>query len=433
MKKLLLILLGLLITTNAYAGLITISELSEDAAIDDLNKAFSTIKNEFNGNIEGVNILADSILETNLSDEINPAVREGDHFNAYTVSGHLPATSANLISDISAGTSYIKSDAGKLFRQVTNATSKTYTATKDTWVFIDINGTFQFTELAVGSAEPTAPSDSLKLAKVVTDSDNITSVSDERTLTVTLKTAEDFYLKGMIIHCDNTKGEISSDSGIVRHGSTLLGKSAFTNLTVATATDWHDGVVDTGSAVFYYIGINPSGDIKFLGNNPPNIHDTDENTDGILYYWDDGTTHWRVLGQIKVDASNNTLVHFQQGNKVRWDVPVSIASGGGSLSDNAWSSATSCSSAIPTTSELGVFGLAAVDAGSSPAGVWIRPNNTTWSTNTQNGVYSNATDAGPTGQRDCMTDGSQQIQYFNNTGDSDFAIDVESYIVNLRD
>lgn len=438
MKRILLILLLLLSTTTiANAGLITLKVLSEDASIDDLNANFNILKNEFNGSIESANIAADTIAEVDMADEVNPAVREGDHFNAYTVTGHLPATSTapNLFSDISAGTSYIKSDAGKLFRQVTTATSHTYTASRDTWVDIDINGTFQFTEVSLGAAEPSVVADSLRLAKVVTDSDNITSVSDERTLTVTLTTDEDFYLKGMKINCDNTGGEISADSGIVKHGTTTIGKTSFTNLTVSTAADWWDGNVDTGSAAFYYIGIDGDGNIKFLGDSPPDTHDTSGNTDPPFYYWDDGSTKWRVLGQVKVDASNNTLAHRSQGSRVMWDIPIEITT---TLSDNAWSSALSCAAAIPGTSETGIFGLYIIDSGVATCGVWIKPNNGNWVTafgGTQgaSGIYDQASDGAATGQRDCFTDGSQQIQYANQTGDSQLFINVEGYICGLRD
>jgi hypothetical protein len=199
MKKLILVLMFVVgISYTSHAGLITIDSMSEDASIGDMNSRFNTIKNEFNGNIESANIAADTIGEADMADEINPRIRDDEFFNDYTYTGHLPATSANLISDISAGTSYVEG-----YRCVTTATEKTYTASKDTWVYIDINSTFQYEEVANGAAQPTEPSNSLLLAKVVTDADNITGVTDHRTTSISIGNSEDFNISGLeVMSCD---------------------------------------------------------------------------------------------------------------------------------------------------------------------------------------------------------------------------------------
>jgi len=158
MKKLLVGLAVLLSASTAHAGLITISTLSSDSGIvyTYFNTAFNTIKNCINGNIESINIKDDTLTEADFADAINPRVRDSEYFNDFTYSGMLPADSTDLTSDISAGTSYVSG-----YRVVTAATSKTYTATKDTWVYIDINGTFQYVETSVGAAQPVTPSNSL--------------------------------------------------------------------------------------------------------------------------------------------------------------------------------------------------------------------------------------------------------------------------------
>ena len=68
-----------------------------------------------------------------------PLLQFGDIFSDYVVTGLLPATSANLTSDISAGQAYV---IGK--RVYNTATAKTYTASKDTYVDVDYNGTYTF-------------------------------------------------------------------------------------------------------------------------------------------------------------------------------------------------------------------------------------------------------------------------------------------------
>ena len=60
----------------------------------------------------------------------------------YVVTGLLPATSANPTSDISAGQAYV---IGK--RVYNTATAKTYTASKDTYVDVDYNGNYTFSEV----------------------------------------------------------------------------------------------------------------------------------------------------------------------------------------------------------------------------------------------------------------------------------------------
>ncbi|MEK9196012.1 MAG: hypothetical protein AAB914_01450, partial [Patescibacteria group bacterium] len=106
-----------------------------------------------------------------------PLAQFADIFSDYVVTGLLPATSANLTSDISVGQAYV---IGK--RVYNTATAKTYTASKDTYVDVDYNGAYTFSEVALGAAAPAIAANSIRLAKAVTDADNITSVSDLRTL-----------------------------------------------------------------------------------------------------------------------------------------------------------------------------------------------------------------------------------------------------------
>src|SRR3990167_2181514 len=170
----------LLFLTQCYAGTISYTSLSSDAGVSysHLNTAFSTMYDEFNGNIADINLVADTLTERVFADAANPRVRDYEIVGDWTYTGMLPATDSDLTSDISAGTSYVLG-----YRIVTAATAKTYTASKDTWVYIDYNGAFQYSEVANGATQPTTPANSLLLATVVTDGDNITSVTDRRQLT----------------------------------------------------------------------------------------------------------------------------------------------------------------------------------------------------------------------------------------------------------
>ena len=93
------------------------------------------------------------------------------------VTGMTIATSVDLNSTVTAGYAYVN-----LTRVDLANTAKLFTASKDTYVDIDSTGTLVYTEVANGAAEPTLTSPNERLAKVVTDVDNITSVTDLRTI-----------------------------------------------------------------------------------------------------------------------------------------------------------------------------------------------------------------------------------------------------------
>jgi hypothetical protein len=103
------------------------------------------------------------------------AARHDDLFSDWVVSGLLPATSATLTSDIAAGQAYV---TGRRIDKA--AASHTYTASVDTYVDLDSTGAYLFAEVANGAAAPAQPTSSVRLAKVVTDVDNITAVMDLR-------------------------------------------------------------------------------------------------------------------------------------------------------------------------------------------------------------------------------------------------------------
>lgn len=432
MKRILLTFFILLsMTLNSHAGLISISTLSNDSQVSYtyLNTSFNTIKNVINGGLDSDNIEDGSIGIDDMATAASPAQREGDHFNAYTKTGMLPATDTDLTSDISAGVSYVKSDAGLLYRIATDATAKTYTASKDTWVYIDSNGAFQYEEVANGAAQPSTPSNSLILAKVVTDGDNITSVVDQRTLSISLGTSEDFYIKGLRLLWDLATDRLSVDTGVVYIGTTRIAKTSVTGLNIGTAGDYTDGASDRGTDKQIYVYCDTDGNIK-MNENVPNRHDTSGTTTGILYYYYDGAEYWRHIGEFYLNSTGSGNIagfYDLDGKTVRLNSPVSITT---TPSAALWSAALDCGDGIPATSVLGIFGLQS-SQGSSGAGIWVRPNGSNWSTDNGNGIYVSAGGASAMtigGERWCATDSSQQINYQNDTGDDGCAIDVEGYI-----
>jgi len=253
MKKILIItLLAIGLALPAHAAIITYDVISGDSGISYqfFNNSFSTIYSEFNGNISSANILDDSLDESTMSDSINPRVRTDENIGDYTYTGMLPVTSTDLTSNISAGTSYVNG-----YRIVTDATSKTYTASVDTWVYIDQNGAFQYSEVATGAAQPTTPSNSLLLAQVVCDGDNITSVVDKRTTTPPgLRVYEDIKLGATISRDITTATTINISRGTIDFGSGItVRRNTLTSDIVFTSNG--RGGLDTGSLAEGYYAI----------------------------------------------------------------------------------------------------------------------------------------------------------------------------------
>ena len=353
--KLVLVFSFMLFSGQATAGLITISTLSNDSQVSFtyFNDSFNTIKNTINGGIESINIKDATITIDDMASSANPGQREGDHFNAYTKTGMLPATDAALTSDISAGTSYVKSDAGILYRVVTAATSHTYTASKDTWVYIDINGAFQYVEQVLGTAQPVTPSNCLLLAKVVTSGVAITSVVDWRTLAISLGTSDDGFIKGMA-SAWVTSELLSIDTGVVYNGSTRIAKITQTQLDIADAGDYLTGVSERAVSTWLYVYCDEDGNIK-LDDNAPDYHDTSGNTTGNKYYYKNGTKYWRYIGETYLNATgtgNLTPFYDDGSNYVEWDTPAAVTT---AASASAWSGPISCAVGMPATSKRANF------------------------------------------------------------------------------
>lgn len=261
MKRILGFILGLMLINPAYAGIVSYTALSGDSGVSysHLNNSFTTIYDEFNGGIADANLAADTLTERVFADSINPRVRDYELIGDYNYSGMLPVTSANLTSNISAGTSYVSG-----YRIVTDATAHTYTATKDTYVYIDKNGTFQYSEVAVGATAPTTPADSLILAKVTTSGAAITAVEDLRRPTPTNVRIYLDLKNGCVISRDiTTATKISIDRGEVEFGVGTGGGRRNTTPIYIDFTTTGAGGLDTGTlaaTTYYYLYAVPDAD-----------------------------------------------------------------------------------------------------------------------------------------------------------------------------
>ena len=318
MKKY-LFLIGLFLSTNANAGLISLNDFTSgaDVTIARLDANFNTIADEINGGLEGggINIAPGSITSVDMANSISPVKRWDEAFNDFTSSGMLPATSANLTSDISAGVSYVNG-----LRIQKNATANTYTASKDTYVYISQTGSYVFQEVANGASAPSTPSNSLLLASVVTSGAAITTVNDLRTtsiqITATTTNFPSHHRIGAFASWDSTT-TLHLTPGNVAIGTSIYNRTTNTSAkNVTTATNWIEGAYPgpgTPTDIFLY-GYNDSGssfDFKFSSADPV-YADTSSNTVGTLRYYTQGGTTYRALGWAYL--SNDTVQLHEHGN-----------------------------------------------------------------------------------------------------------------------
>lgn len=99
-----------------------------------------------------------------------------DAIASFVVTGLTTAATAGLAADTAVGIAY----AGGHRVQKTATTSKTYTASKDTYVDLSSTGAFTYTAVTNGAAAPAIAASSVRLAKVVTDGTTVTGVTDLR-------------------------------------------------------------------------------------------------------------------------------------------------------------------------------------------------------------------------------------------------------------
>jgi len=251
MKKLILVIAFLMVSAGAHAGVISHDPLNISSTIQDISTAIDTAYIEINGNLDADNLKDDSLKESNFADEINPRLRTQEIAGDFTYSGHLPSTSTDLTSTISSGVSYING-----YRVTTGTTSRTYVASRDTWVYIDQNGAFQFVTVTLGATQPATPINSLLLAKVTTDSNNITAVVDYReTAPPGLRVYLDIK-NGCVLSRDTATGtKVTISRGEIELSGTSLRRRNTSTATVDFGVTGEGGL-DTGSLAanrYYYI------------------------------------------------------------------------------------------------------------------------------------------------------------------------------------
>lgn len=220
MRKLFLTLFVLLGLSNfSYAQVVTSAYITEDdVTIEQLEQnriALTNGINSFDGGLTQNASLTTSKLDANA----NPENRWNEAFNDFVFTGLTIPDTANLSSTTTTGTAYING-----VRVVKGATAKTYTASKDTYVDVSDNGVYTYGEVSNGGAEPSVAANSIRIAKVTTDSSQIQESTDRRVTSIIISSGSVPRLTDSDSDTDIFV-EKTSDEDIIRFG---LGNSTLT-------------------------------------------------------------------------------------------------------------------------------------------------------------------------------------------------------------
>lgn len=316
MKKLFLALSLLFITNNCFANTISITPFisGNDVTIAALETQRTTLSNVINGNIEGgINIKAGTLVSVDFSNSVSPVTRWDESFTDFTVTGMLPPTSASLSSTTTAGTSYIDG-----YRVVIGSTAHTYTASKDTWVYVHSGGYYVYSEVATSASQPSTPSNTLLLAKVVASGSAITSVSDLRTLGISLSSTTAIvpvnYRDQMVVSWDSAS-TITVQPGAIEVNSTKVLKTTATTLTLGTASDWAGGASLQAVSTYGYVGSDSSGNLKLHTTAPTNVDYALSFTLGKKRYATWSATVYRIIGWFYMNSTGSgQLNSYEVGN-----------------------------------------------------------------------------------------------------------------------
>jgi len=163
-----------------------------DATPVDTN--FDYIINALNS-YDGSKIQAGTIADASLA--TNPTTVRNEIFGSFVVSGlgMTPTTGfTNLTGIFADGVAYIDG-----VRVSVTGESKTFTASKDTYVDVDVNGAFHYQEVGVDVTEPTLTNNSTRIAKVTTDGTKVLEYIDRKNANPLATSDEDNSFKNTYI------------------------------------------------------------------------------------------------------------------------------------------------------------------------------------------------------------------------------------------
>ena len=233
-------------------GLINLTLPSDGETIDaaDVNTPFGTIATAINGNLDNANIKSGAAIDgtkiasatltaTQMADSVSPVKRWDEGLADFVASGCVwsgDAYGSTRVASMTSGVVYIN---GKRI-SVSAVTSRTFTASKDTYVDIDENGTISYSEITNNAASPSLAANSIRIAIIVTGASNIANQYSINQGQIA-KTTTDIRLPRSTSH-SGTDGSVITDTDgnricnrdpqgklvahVTRNGSSTSGASA---------------------------------------------------------------------------------------------------------------------------------------------------------------------------------------------------------------
>ena len=334
------IILGILLFASpAYANTISLETISADSSATVHNSNFSTIATLMNGSVEGscdggatvCNVTADSIFEINMADNANPRLRDAELLgigadsssggsltqNTVVESGCVPADDTDLTSDISACVVYVSG-----YRVSKAATANTYTASRDCYVDLSQSGVYTTTCVTNGATAPSVAANSSRLAKVVTDGTEITTITSLYTTRVPGLIIPANYRTGLAVSKDSTT-TLTVFPGSAEINNSMVTKTTTTTLTISTAGDYAGGSSLRAADTYGYVGMDSSGNLKLHTTAPTHDNYAVSTTVGKKRFATWSSTVYRILGWFYMDGAQ--LVE-NASNIKEFGIPNAISS-----------------------------------------------------------------------------------------------------------
>lgn len=170
-------------------GLINLTLPSDGETIDaaDVNTPFGTIATAINGNLDNANIKSGAAIDgtkiasatltaTQMADSVSPVKRWDEGLYDFVASGGVwtgDAYGSTLAGSMTAGVVYIN---GKRV-SVSAVTAYAFTASRDTYVDVDENGTLSYNPVTNNAASPALAANSIRIAIIVSGGSSIANVA----------------------------------------------------------------------------------------------------------------------------------------------------------------------------------------------------------------------------------------------------------------
>ncbi|PPH13312.1 hypothetical protein C5C71_01825 [Rathayibacter sp. AY1C1] len=172
-------------------GVVTVPQANPNDELTDtlINQGPNAIAAAVNGNLDDANISALSgskisagtLTAAAADTNSNPETRQSETVGNIVASGLIWSPTSGLNGTMTSGVAYV---AGKRL-PVPAVASYGFTASRDTYVYVDSTGNVQYNPQALGTARPATPANNVLVSKVTTSAGAVTAVSDQRNTTLT--------------------------------------------------------------------------------------------------------------------------------------------------------------------------------------------------------------------------------------------------------